>query len=277
MGYIEKRIGFATDKGNNRDFNEDAVVCFANKRDESDVDLLVGIADGMGGHSQESMASSFVASELELLFRRQEYKNFAAALETNEKNLPYIYKMALLDINERLNKKISETGKKEVSTTFTGALGFEMELYLAHAGDSRAYCIRGGRCSQLTEEHIIINKLSKIKKINPNQTLPKYFYLLYRSLGAQPWLKLDYKVLKVEPNDVYVFCSDGFYNFVDEKAMLHTMMKLEYAPQPCAEALVNLAKEKGSTDNISVACILYLNVMGLEMSNIQSTTRFGYS
>ena len=273
MGYIEKQIGFYTDIGNSREYNEDSLVCFSNSRNISDVELVLGVADGMGEAGGGKEASSFITSELERLFKDQgQYKAFAESLETDPKNLPYIYKCAIESINRDLyEKRMKESQSLEMGSTFTGVLGYEMELYLAHVGDSRAYLIRQGKIAALTEDHVIGNKIEKVKKSEDKSKLPKYFHLLYRSMGYKPWLKTDYKILKVEPNDFYFFCTDGLYNYIDEKTIFLTLMNLEYDPKKSTETLVKLAKAKGSKDNISAAAVLYLNVMGLEMSKQEKT------
>ena len=272
MGYIEKKIGFYTDPGNSRTQNEDSIVCFSNPRNVSDVELVLGVADGMGGDEVGKQASSFITSELERLFKdKGQYKSFAESLETDPKNLPYIYKCAMESINKDLyEKRMKEPQHREMGSTFTGVLGYEMELYLTHVGDSRAYLIRNSKITALTEEHSIGHKIGKIKKYEDNK-LPQYFHLLYRSMGYRPWLKMDYKILKVEPNDLYFFCTDGLYNYLDEKTIFLTLMNLDYDPVKSTETLVKLAKAKGSKDNISAACVLYLNVMGLEMSKQEKT------
>ena len=278
MGYIEKKIGFYTDIGNSREQNEDSVVCFSNSRNISDVELVLGVADGMGGYKGGKEAGLFITSELERLFKdKGEYKKLAETLETEPRNLPYLYKCAIESINKNLyEKRMNESERSEMGSTLTGVLGYEMELYLAHVGDSRAYLIRQGKISALTEDHVIGNKIRKVKKIEDPTQLPRYFHLLYRSMGYKPWIKIDYKILKVEPNDVYFFCTDGLYNYVDEKTIFLTMMNLEYDPQKSTETLVKLAKAKGSTDNISAACVLYLNVMGLEMTKQEKTQRIQF-
>ena len=121
MGYIEKKIGFYTDPGNSRTQNEDSIVCFSNPRNVSDVELVLGVADGMGGDEVGKQASSFITSELERLFKdKGQYKSFAESLETDPKNLPYIYKCAMESINKDLyEKRMKEPQHRESVSTFT--------------------------------------------------------------------------------------------------------------------------------------------------------------
>ncbi len=273
MGYVEKRIGFCTDAGG-RDQNEDSVTCFVSPKEPNGLEMGIGVADGMGSYSGGEIASRFIVSEIEKLFKSGQYISFAQTLETSPRNLPYLFKMAVEDVNDRLyTMRKNDDAHKNMGSTFTGAIGYEMELYLAHVGDSRAYRIREGKITRITEDHTIGTRLQKELPSSPASGLPSYYHILYRSVGYRPWIKMDFHILKALPNDVYLFCTDGLYNFVDDTTILRTTMRSEQDPSKCTQMLVELAKKQGSKDNISAACLLYVNYMGLEMSKNQATGR----
>ena len=99
-----------------------------------------------------------------------------------------------------------------MGTTFTGALCYDLEMYLGHVGDSRAYQIRGGKVTCLTEDHTIGNRLDKEFEGTDQLVPAKYHNILYRCMGYRPWVKLDFKTVKALSHDAYLFCSDGLYN-----------------------------------------------------------------
>ncbi len=268
MGYLEKRVGFFSDAGD-KSVNEDSIICISNEKDKSDVECLLGIADGLSNKKGGKFASVFVKEEMEELYGAHKYKSFAESIEADIKHLAYIFKMSVEDINKKLYElRHHHVNYKEMGASFTGFLGYEMELYLAHVGHLKAYQIRAGNVKTLTQSHLIGKKVNKIPP-------PDRYKEVYRYIGLKPWVKVDFQTIKVEANDLYVVCSNGFYNYVDEKAMLRTMMNLEYNPQKSSEALVNLAKQNGATGNISVVCIFYMNYMGLEV-NTSDRTRLNY-
>jgi len=268
MGYLEKRVGFFSDAGD-KPVNEDSIICISNEKDKSDVECLLGIADGLSNKKGGKFASVFIKEELEEFYSAQKYKGFAESIKAELKHLAYIYKMSIGDINKRLYElRHQHVNYKDMGASFTGFLGYEMELYLAHVGHLKAYQIRGGKVKDLTQPHIIGKKVNKTSP-------PSCYKELYRYIGFHPWVKIDFQTIKVEANDLYVVCSNGFYNYVDEKSMLNTMMNLEYNPQKSSEALVALAKQNGAAGNISVACVFYMNYMGLEV-NSSDRTRLNY-
>jgi protein phosphatase len=280
MSYVEKRIGFCTDLGG-RKKNEDSVLCFLNLKEANNLELGIGVADGMGSYSGGEIASQFITKEIEYLFKSGHYLSFARKLETNFKNFPYLFKMAVEDVNERLYVlRTNDDAHKNMGSTFTGAIGYEMELYLAHVGDSRVYRIREGKIKCITEDHTIKTKLQKEKCFSMVDGIPRTHnydhisdHILYRSVGYRPWIKMDFHLLKALQNDVYLFCTDGLYNFVDEEAILRITMHSNLDPSLCTQKLVDLAKSNGCNDNVSVVCLFYVNCMGLEMSKNQATER----
>jgi len=163
---------------------------------------------------------------------------------------------------------------QNMGSTFTGALAYEMELYLAHVGDSRAYRLRQGKLTPLTEDHTMGEKLRKAGQELHQESLPEnYNRVLYRSMGARPWIKIDFQILKVLPNDFYLFCSDGLHEFLEGEEIRRALLKVENDPRRAPEALIRLARDRGAQDDISVACILYVDYRGMEMSKGHKTGR----
>jgi serine/threonine protein phosphatase PrpC len=226
--------------------------------------MVVGIADGTP-FERGAEGSRFFATEINELYHKKQYLALAERLETDPKNLPYLFKMSLEEINKRLyHKRMSMSPPQEMCSAFSGILSYEMDLHFAHAGHARAYRVRGGKVSILTQEHVIGEKVSRVPP-------PDHYNNLYRAFGLRPWIKTDFQSIKVEPNDIYIFATRGFYQHVDERKMVLTMMNLKYNPQKSCEALVEQAQKAGCREEISVACIFYLNYMGLEMNTHEPT------
>jgi serine/threonine protein phosphatase PrpC len=273
MGYLEKKIGFCTDVGPQGGQNEDAVVCFENRRGETEIEMIVGVADGLGHYAGGDIASGFLVDELTRYFKGNAYKDFAEKNGIQTGNIPLVYKRVLEELNQALYKKRSEDAlHPNMGTTFTGAMAYEMELYLAHAGDSQAYRVQAGKIEALTESHTMGAKLQKAG-VDLASYHPEYENALYRSFGYRPWIKIDFQTVKVEPNDFICFLTDGCHRFLEERQILQLIQKAEYDPGKASRAVVEAAKENGSQDNMSAACILYVNYMGLEMTKREATAR----
>src|SRR5436305_57245 len=92
----------------------------------------------------------------------------------------------------------------------TGNGRFRAHSLLAHVGDSRAYLVRGDRCTQLTTDHSRVAEMVRMKLITPEQaaTHPSRS-LLTRSLGGEPVVQVDVNRHPVGRGDAFVLCSDG--------------------------------------------------------------------
>jgi serine/threonine protein phosphatase PrpC len=276
MGYLEKKIGFFSEPDS---FNKkkDVVRCFTNPK--SEVAMMVGIAKTFGAPTREEdeAASEYLIAELDKYFRNQEYRNLAARLHASPKNIPFMYKMVLEEINEHLFNEQQKTPQlKNRSTLYTGVLAYEMELYLAHVGNCRVYRVRSGRIRCLTDDHSLGARIRKEKGKDAGDIPEEYYSILYRAFGYRPWIKMDFQVIQTLANDYYLFCTDEVYHHVTELEMDKILLQCEYDPEKCSRVLVERAREKGATGALSAAGILYINYMGLEMSKSEATIRLEF-
>lgn len=276
MGYIEKKVGFRSEKGTNHENNEDSIVCFLDEqKTSSGPEVVAAVIDGMGGYDGGSDASNFIKKNLEEFWKNEKFIEFAKEQNVSEDNIPLIYKLLIENINEKLYQHKNESQNKKMGSTFTGIVGYEMELYLAHVGDSRCYQFRKGRMNQLTEDHNMGTKI--VKELNKSiDPIPEYYPLLYRSMGYKSWVKIDFQIINVEPNDFYLFCSDGVYQYVDQNDFSKILLQNDFDPQKVCDVLVDSAKKNGSQDDLSAVGLLYLSFMGLEMSKQEKTARLDF-
>lgn len=273
MGFIEKRVGSYTYKSPKNEKNEDSIVCFENKKSETLVEYLVGVADGMGGYIGGDVASKMVTDFLEQSFRDGNHRALFSQYKMKTDHLGVLFKEVLMEVNQNLYKeRMKNPESAKMGTTFTGAIGYEMEVFIGHIGDTRAYRVRGGRLEKLTRDHTIGDRLIQ-NGLPKNQIAPALMSSLYRSVGYLPFVKMDFHIHKAFPNDMYLFCSDGLFEVLTEQEMERILLKNEYDPVTCSKALVEAAIEKRVLDDVSVACVLYLNMMGLELSQHHSTHR----
>ncbi|EKD26773.1 MAG: hypothetical protein ACD_79C01021G0003 [uncultured bacterium] len=276
MGYIEKSIGcFSNSLDKN---NLDSMIWFTNRKQDSDIEVAMGISECSSLNPKEAFSSKFIKNEITRLFQQNEYKNLAASLDIDSHNYPLILKEAMENINSRIYTELNSKIEPDESTSSaTIAISSEMYIHIINIGKCKVYQIRGGKIAPLTEVHTFIEKIKSNKKNNeaPHPHAEKdYFNSLYRGLGMHPWVKLESKSFRVEPDDIYVFCNKGLYNFLDEKKILMTMLGMEVNPQKGCENLVKLAVEKNNNALTNVACLYYSNYMGLDLKNTDATIPF---
>ncbi len=244
------RFAGATDVGQKRSHNEDSIYL-------PDKERLVVVADGMGGH-----ASGDVASKLAVDTMAQFYRDTS---ESPEVTCPFMVNRDGRHEQNRLvtsvklaNLKISELAQsdsrlKGMGTTVVAVFFADEEVLIAHVGDSRVYLMSGGELSQVTTDHSLLNDYIKIKRIDPNdvESFP-HKNVIVRALGMKDQVLVD--LLKREPciGDVYLLCSDGLCDMVEDPAIAE-VVRAEQNLDDCCVRLVELANKNGGADNISVA------------------------
>lgn len=232
-----------TDIGLNRTNNED---CFGFFRKETDsLEVLLVLADGMGGASAGEVASQMAVDAVRETFLA------SAMVDDPGGRMREALEKANRDIHERTEGEPELSG---MGTTCTAALITGSSLTIAHVGDSRAYLVRGGAISQLTEDHTLV---AEAEKSSGRGRAPAWIprHLLTRSVGVAEAVEVDVISMPGElaAGDNLVLCSDGLSNMVDEEEILRAALDVPSGPsKDICRKLVDLALERGGPDNITV-------------------------
>lgn len=235
-----------TDPGLTRPNNED---CFL-------FDKSCGVAvlaDGMGGYSAgevaSSMAATSIATELTRCLSRGEPLNQAD-------DLCRLLARSVGKANQEiLQAAAGNPNYKSMGTTVVVGVFQEDRLFLTHVGDSRCYRLRGGVLSQITKDHSMLQEqvdaglMTRARAAHaPGRNL------LTRALGVESRLPLEVKIHPVEAGDLYLMCSDGLTDMVDDASIAILMSEATDIAQR-ASALIHLANAKGGRDNVTVMLI----------------------
>ena len=209
------------------------------------------VCDGMGGHAGGEYASQIAVTTVEEVLAniRDENPDVDGATDeqiTQEK-IKYAVRLAGKRIYERAQADPEFRG---MGTTAVILLFRRGMAYLAHVGDSRGYLIRGGEITQRTEDHSWVNEQIKAGLITPETAKHHRFRnIITRSLGFQEEVEIDTQVLRAEPGDLYLLCSDGLSNLVEDAEMGE--MLVENSFQETLHMLVEIACQRGGDDNIT--------------------------
>ena len=229
-----------SDPGCERSNNEDAFGIF----DSEDVSrgCLAVVADGMGG-----AAAGEVASQLALETVRAVYFG-----QPNGRGTRDALVASLETANEVVHARAqSDSDMSGMGTTCTAIAIVGSDLYLGHVGDSRAYLVRGSSIEQLSDDHTLAAELAEMGR--GLLTAPQNAnHVLTRNIGTYPQVEVDSRdaALNLRPGDTFVLCSDGLSNLVEDEEVLQTVRG--QAPAEARRALVDLARERGGPDNITV-------------------------
>ena len=234
-----------TDIGKAREINQDYYYI----SDDTEIPQLYILADGMGGYKGGEIASSLAAESAARYIK----SNFSSNLIEKEEILKLV-ENAVEYANMVVYEKSKEVEELEgMGTTLEICLIYNNKAYIGHVGDSRISRIRKDVIRKLTKDHSYVQKLIEDKKITREEA--KYHpkkNMLTKALGCTPYVEPDIRARNFEKGDIFIMCSDGLTNMVDEKQIYDIVTRdIEKA----AEELVNEANAAGGYDNITVIII----------------------
>ena len=220
-----------TDPGRKRRHNEDAFVLEP---------PLFAIADGMGGAQAGEVASRLAAAALKE----------SGADAGGEQRIADLIQEANRRVYDRSSTDPNTSG---MGTTITVALVEDGRVAFGHVGDSRAYLIRDGGMEQITEDHSLVNELMKSGKLTAEEaeSHPQKS-VITRALGTDPDVDVDTFTIDAVTGDVFLLCSDGLTDMVDEEIILELVERNRGDIDAMLKALVREANRGGGEDNITV-------------------------
>jgi protein phosphatase len=235
------RFAAGSHKGMIREGNEDSG--YAGPR-------LLAVADGMGGQAAGEVASSEVLSTMVELDEDVPGTDPLTALS-----------QAAERANERLRLLVEGDPSLEgMGTTLTALLWTGQRAGLIHIGDSRAYLLRDGSLSQITQDHTWVQRLVDEGRITEEEasTHPQRS-LIMRALMGTSEVESDLSIREVRAGDRYLICSDGLSGVVSHQTLEETLGSY-YAPEQTVAELIQLALRGGGPDNITCVVADVLDV-----------------
>jgi PPM family protein phosphatase len=233
-----------TDAGCERELNEDRYAVI-----ECPSGLAWLVCDGMGG-----VAGGELAAQLALDAIRRDLEN-APPRAADE-----ALRSAILEANRIIVLRRQNQAFAQMGTTVVAILFAHPEVVLGHAGDSRAYLVRGGAIQQLTTDHTYVQSLVDKGQIKQDEALSHPdAHILTRCIGSEPGLVVDLQRYWIwpspegEPDDSILLCTDGLYSHVSDGEMAVAVS--QNTPQRACVSLVETAKVRGGFDNITLAVI----------------------
>jgi protein phosphatase len=222
-------------RGRIRDNNEDAV--FPEAGGKTADDLVVAVADGMGGHVGGEIASRLA---IEAVSSRTDLTIAERVSAAND---------AILE------QAAGRPDLRGMGTTLT-ACHFESSgtLSIAHVGDSRAYLSRNGTLQQLTHDHSVVAEYLRAGTIRPEDVASHpQRSMLTRALGLDPQVTVDIVELSLRGDDRVLVCSDGLTSMLADQWISRNLGL--GTPEEAVWALIEAANQAGGHDNISLVVI----------------------
>lgn len=226
----------ATNVGNYRKNNEDSYFVNESKN-------LYILADGMGGHlageKASKMATEIIASDFENV---KEINSLEGAIE--------ILSSSIRDANREIfNSSEENEDYRGMGTTVSAGIILGDVLIYSNVGDSRIYKINKD-IEQITRDDSFVNYLKEIGEITEEEAKnhPKK-NVLTKAVGTIADIDVSVNTLKIEEEDIFLFCSDGLTNMIPDEEIFKIIK--ENTPEVAKDKLLDLALKNGGMDNIT--------------------------
>ena len=224
----------ATHVGKVRKNNEDALIFIEPE--------TFAVADGMGGQAAGEVASKILIDTA---------KNFLPTVP--EPHNEDILKKVIMKSNAAILREAANNPEyKGMGTTATILHIYKDRAYYAHVGDSRIYRLKNNILEQITQDHSYVENLVRKGEITPSEArVHPMKNFLTQAVGAVPEVEVDTASFSVNIGDIFLLCTDGLTNMVDDKKITEILLSSENP----AEKLIQAALDNGGADNISVIVV----------------------
>ena len=215
-----------SDLGLHREGNEDSGLIS---------EKLVAVADGMGGHAGGEIASTIAITALVSARGDEDF---------------------LLSITKNIDSTILAKSTEQpdllgMGTTLT-ALHIAGEVVeLLHVGDSRCYAFSGGKLTQLSHDHTVIQELVDQGRISLEEAInhPQRS-LLTQALTGSSEIEPVLQIYPIKLGDQFLLCSDGLTTVLSDFEI--AKIANSYSGEELVENLIAETHAKGAPDNVTV-------------------------
>jgi protein phosphatase len=248
-------IASCTDPGMVRSHNEDSIA-------SDPANGLVVLADGMGGYNAgevaSGMATTVITTEMQQLFAK--VRPHEINPETNKVLAGELVREQVMKANASIyHAAQSQPQYAGMGTSLVVCLFYDNKALVAHLGDSRLYRMREGELSQVTRDHSLLQEQIDSGLITAEQAKhAQHKNLVTKALGIDPSVEPELHEYDTRPGDIYLLCSDGLCDMVEDDDISMTLEALGANLKLAAQQLVQMANDNGGKDNVSVILVRVL-------------------
>ena len=252
-----------TDVGRRRSANQDNFIIHKYAQDV----LYALVCDGMGSANGGDTASAVAV------------RAFSQVMDEAEAKTPSFFGLPAEDLVDLLSAAVTEANRavyrmaqddpalEGMGTTLVGLLLLGQRVYAVNVGDSRLYRADSSGVRQISHDHSVVQEWVDSGRITAEQAkTSRNRNIITRCVGTYKTVDPDFFEEEAAPGTVFILCSDGLTNHVEPEEIrqivceaspwpeLPVMMSAESAQKAC-ERLVDLANERGGTDNITAVVL----------------------
>jgi serine/threonine protein phosphatase PrpC len=241
-----------THVGRQRQHNEDSYLV-------ADEAGLYCVADGMGGHAAGEIASRIAVDSISefILHTKEDDGTWPHAYDEHFKRSTNRLMAALKMANTRVLEAMKKDARlRGMGTTVVACMADEDTMSVAHVGDSRAYLIRAGALSRLTNDHSWVFEQVQAGMLTPEEAEKHPLRnVITRALGGALQVTPDASEVASQVGDVYLLCSDGLTGMVPENEILRVVSENAEELETACQILIDTANERGGLDNVTAILV----------------------
>lgn len=223
---------------------------------------LYGIADGMGGYSHGRVASSLALE-----------KFFDTFYTSNGASVQQKLRLGVQNANLGVYQAAQNLGVHRMGTTLTAVTLAGQTLSLAHVGDSRAYLIRDGAATCLTNDHTRVGEMVRARLLAPEKVRThSQRSVLSKCLGMNLFVQPDFSQVPVRDGDIIILCTDGVWAVVEDEEFAQ-MATSSGDPEELSRKIYELAMQRESDDNLSVVAVYLRKLVAAPSAQGQASLR----
>ena len=241
---LQVSIGFSSKAGQRPD-NEDFVgACLGTATQRAQQGVAAAVADGIGGAS-----GGREAAETAVRCFIDDYYDQPQS---------WGVRRSASHVLQSVNSWLHAMGKQDpllagMGCAFTGLVLRGRTAHVLHVGDTRLYRLSGDRLIRLTQDHAL--------------TQPGLSHVLYRAMGLEETVRLDYATHPASPHDRFLLCCDGVHGALSDQQIADILMKRS-APEDTAHEIVAEALAAGSNDNTTALVADIINLPPADQTSI---------
>ena len=254
---LRTRVTMRSEKGPVRQNNEDCLGVLEAPAVQPGIDAIYIVADGLGGHERGEEASAMAVDLLLKEYGAQE----AVEEPVSGDSLESLLARTLCDISQAIyeaglsgESMHRDPQRAGMATTATVALLSGGRVHLGHVGDSRAYLLRGGQLTQLTEDHNLAAQQARAGVWIPEEARAYMSNALTQAVGLEQPIVPFTDSFAVDEGDRLLLCSDGLHGFMNDQSIAATILE---GGDGAVDALIDRAIARGSTDNITIILVSF--------------------
>lgn len=216
-------------------------------------DRVFAVADGMGGAVGGAKASKLAVEAIERM-----WKETPPPLADREGIQKWLQETVTLANQSVWHEAEEDQAVRGMGTTVVVAVQGEGNIIeIAHVGDSRAYLLREGKPSLLTNDHSVVQEMVRAGRLTEEQArINPYKNLITRCLGHEEKVEIDQTTHELKPKDWIVLCSDGLPTVLRDEQICDVANDSR-EPDGVCEELVKQTLDGGAPDNVTVVVIKY--------------------